>query len=140
VDWVILDTAAGTDTSAAAAVDVADVVLIACRPSRFDLEAIANSVRLCAVRKAVPHVVLTQADQQGTMQDEARQQLAALGVDVLPGGLIARVAYRHSALSGEAVTEYEPTGKAAGEARALYKTVSQLVNKLSSQQVKERAL
>jgi chromosome partitioning protein len=132
VDWVILDTAAGTDTSAAAAVDVADLVLIACRPSRFDLEAIANSVRLCRVRQTVPHVVLTQIDVQGSMQNEARAQLAGLGIAVLPGGLGSRAAFRHSTLSGRSVTEYEPHGKAAKEAEGLYKTVCKLVTKSPS--------
>jgi chromosome partitioning protein len=135
VDWVIIDTAAGTDTSAAAAVDIAHLVLIACRPSRFDLEAIANSVRLCRVRQTLPRVVLTQIDVQGSMQDEARSQLTGLGIDVLPGGLSSRAAFRHSTLSGQAVTEYEPSGKAATEAKNLYKTVCQLVSKLSSKQV-----
>lgn len=123
VDWVILDTAAGTDTSAAAAVAVAGLVLIACRPSQFDLEAIANTVRLCLLRKVTPQVVLTQLDLQGTMQREARQRLSELGVSVLPGGLSARAAFRHSVLSSQAVTEYEPRGKAATEARDLYRVV-----------------
>lgn len=123
VDWVLLDTAAGTDTSAAAAVELADLVLISCRPSRFDLEAIANTTRLCALRKKVPCVVLTQIDLQGTLQREARQQLQKLAIAVLPGGLSARAAFRHSALSGQSVTEYEPRGKAATEARDLYRTV-----------------
>jgi len=134
VDWVIIDTAAGTDTSAAAAVDVADLVLIACRPSRFDLEAIANSVRLCRVRDTVPNVILTQIDVQGSMQDEARAQLTALGIEVLSGGLGSRAAFRHSTLSGLAVTEYEPNGKAAKEAEHLYKSICNLVDKLSSHQ------
>jgi chromosome partitioning protein len=134
VDWVIIDTAAGTDTSAAAAVDVADLVLIACRPSRFDLEAIANSVRLCRVRDVIPRVILTQIDAQGSMQDEARAQLARLGIAVLPGGLGSRAAFRHSTLSGQAVTEYEPTGKAAKEAQALYAAVCHLVDKASRPQ------
>jgi len=134
VDWVVIDTAAGTDTSAAAAVDIADLVLIACRPSRFDLEAIANSVRLCRVRDIVPRVVLTQIDVQGSMQDEARAQLAQLGIDVLPGGLGSRAAFRHSTLSGQSVTEYEPHGKAAREAQTLYKSVCHLVAKVSRKQ------
>jgi chromosome partitioning protein len=135
VDLVIIDTAAGTDTSAAAAVDVADLVLIACRPSRFDLEAIANSVRLCRVRAVVPHVVLTQVDIQGSMQEEARDQLANLGIDVLPAALSSRTAFRHAAISGQAVTEYEPSGKAAAEANNLYKIICRLDNRSSSQQI-----
>jgi len=135
VDWVIVDTAAQTDSNAAQAIDVADLVLITCRPSVMDLRAIPNSIRLCRLREIVPHVVLTQIEPQGTLQAEARQQLAALGVDVLPGGLGRRAAFHHSIIDGRTATEYEPDGKAAIEVRALYETISHLMDKPSSHQM-----
>lgn len=131
VDWLIIDTAAQTDSNAAEAVEVADFVLIPCRPSIMDLRAIPNSIRLCRLRKSTPHVVLTQIEPQGTLQEEARQNLAAQGVDVLPGGLGRRAAFHHSIIDGRTALEYEPNGKAAHEVRALYETVCHLVSKPS---------
>lgn len=131
VDWLIIDTAAQTDSNAAEAVEVADLVLIPCRPSVMDLRAIPNSIRLCKLRKSIPHVVLTQIEPQGTLQDEARRNLSALGVDVLPGGLGRRAAFHHSIIDGRTAIEYEPNGKAAMEVRALYESVSKLVSKPS---------
>lgn len=131
VDWLIIDTAAQTDSNAAEAVEVANLVLIPCRPSIMDLRAIPNSIRLCRLRKSTPHVVLTQIEPQGTLQEEARRNLAAQGVDVLPGGLGRRAAFHHSIIDGRTALEYEPNGKAAHEVRALYETVCDLVSKPS---------
>ncbi|TAN40133.1 MAG: ParA family protein [Nitrospirae bacterium] len=135
VELVFIDTAAQTDSNAAEAVEVADLVLITCRPSVMDLRAIPNSIRLCRIRDRKPHVVLTQIETQGTLQDEARRTLASLGVDVLDGGLGRRAAFHHSIIDGRSAAEYEPSGKAAQEVRRLYQTVCQLVGLPSSHRV-----
>jgi chromosome partitioning protein len=132
VDWVIIDTAAQTDSNAAQAVEIADLVLIACRPSVMDLRAVANTIRLCRLRDTIPRVVLTQVEPQGTLQDEARTSLTQLGVEVLPGGLGRRAAFHHSIIDGRSAAEYEPSGKAAQEVRALYDAVCQLLDEAST--------
>ena len=139
VDWIIIDTAAQTDSNAAAAVEVADVALITCRPSVMDLRAVPNSIRLCQLRSIAPHVVLTQIESQGSLAAEARQNLAALGVDVLPGGLGRRAAFHHSLIDGRAALEYEPNGKAATEVLALYRAVCHLADKSSSHHSAKRS-
>ena len=121
-----IDTAAKTESDTAMAIEVADLVLITCRPSVMDLRAMRNSIRLCEVRRVTPHIVLTQIESQGTLQAEARASLKQLGVDVLPGGLGRRAAFHHSIIDGLAAVEYEPKGKAALEVRALYKKTCQL--------------
>jgi chromosome partitioning protein len=131
VDWMIIDTAAQTDSNAAQAIEASDLVLITCRPSIMDLRAIPNSVRLCRMYKSTPHVVLTQIEPQGTLQEEARKNLSALGVDVLPGGLGRRAAFHHSIIDGRTALEYEPKGKAAHEVLAVYERVSHLAIKSS---------
>lgn len=123
VDWLLIDTAAGTDQTAALAVEIADLVLIPCRPSVVDLRAIPNSIRLCRVQERKPHVVLTQIEPQGALADEARSNLVGLGVDVFPGGLGRRAAFHHSMIDGRGVQEYEPSGKAAQELKSLYQTL-----------------
>jgi chromosome partitioning protein len=123
VDWLFIDTAAGIDQTAALAVEIADFVLIPCRPSVVDLRAIPNSIRLCRVQGRQPYVVLTQIEPQGSLADEARANLTGLGVEVLSGGLGRRVAFHHSMIDGRGVLEYEPAGKAAQEVRHLYQTL-----------------
>lgn len=138
VNWIIVDTAAQTDSNAAAAVDVADIALITCRPSVMDLRAVPNSIRLCQLRNIAPHVVLTQVEPQGSLAAEARQNLAALGVDVLPGGIGRRAAFHHSLIDGQGAIEYEPRSKAAAEVIALYAAVCHLADMPSSHQTIKR--
>ncbi|MGC4089449.1 MAG: cellulose synthase operon protein YhjQ/BcsQ [Polyangiaceae bacterium] len=126
VDWVLIDTAAQTDSTAAEAIDAADVVLVTCRPSIVDLRAITNTIRLCRIRDVTPHVVLTQTEAHGTLQEEARRSLEAMRVDVLPQSLGRRAAFHHSMIDGRAATEYEPRGKAAQEARELYRAICRI--------------
>lgn len=138
-NWVIIDTAAQTETAAAEAVEVADLVLVTCRPSVMDLRAIPNSIRLCRIREKVPHVVLTQIEPQGTLADEARQTMADMGVLVLPGGLGRRAAYHHSLIDGRTATETEPKGKAAQEVRELFGRIKTLVGKPTSRRSNKKA-
>ena len=133
VDWILIDTAASTDRTAAEAVEVADLVLVTCRPSVVDLRAITNTIRLCRIRSMEPHVLLTQVEPQGTLQAEARSTLAGLEVHVLKNVLGRRAAFHHSMIDGRAALEYEPQGKAANEVRAVYRELCQLVGKSSRQ-------
>jgi chromosome partitioning protein len=128
VDWMIIDTAAGTDSNAAKAVEVSDLVLITCRPTVMDLRAIQNPIRLCRYSDITPRIVLTQIEPQGTVEEEAREQLQQLGAEVLVGGLGRRAAYSHSLINGLSAAEYEGKGKAAKEVGSLYKTVCHLVD------------
>lgn len=135
IDLLILDTAAGTDTTAARAVEMADFALITCRPQLFDRDATANSVRLCRVHAKTPHILLTQIEPQGSQSEDVREALSALGVKVLPGGLGRRAAFAKSVNDGRGAAEYEPNGKAAEELHALYRILCKHVNLISHKHV-----
>ena len=128
VDWVFIDTAAGTDTTASIAVESADLTLVPCRPSIMDLRAIPNTIRLCRAHGKTPHVVLTQIPPRG-IDAEARAQLRAIGIDsVLTEGLRQYAAFHDSLIDGRGIVEYEPAGKGAADAQALFAAVQKLVD------------
>jgi len=102
VDLVIIDTAAKTESDALVAIEVADTVLIPCRPSAMDLRSIMNTVRLCKTRDIAPHVLLTQVEPQGKAADESREALKQLGIDVLDCVVGRRNAFIHSINDGRA--------------------------------------
>lgn len=129
VDLVLIDTAGKTEVDTREAVDVANLVLIPCRPSAMDLRAIMNTVRLCQGRDKVPFVVLSQVEPQGTASTEARETLESLNVKVLPLQIGRRAAFMHSINDGRGVCEYEPEGKAAQEVRELYSLVRRIAKK-----------
>jgi chromosome partitioning protein len=77
---VILDTPPEADTIASAAAEHADAILIPCRPSSLDLDAIGASVRIARVVGRAPFVVINTAPIQGTEVEEMRAALSSAGV------------------------------------------------------------
>ena len=118
-DLVILDTPPHADGVAADAGAVADAILIPCRPSAFDLDAIGASVRLALAAKKPCWVVINAAPIQGSEVSETTAALTAAGVDVSPVVVHQRKAFSARAHEGRTAMEHEPDGKAAHEINAL---------------------
>jgi chromosome partitioning protein len=120
----IIDTAPHSDRAAVVAADVADIVLIPCRPSAFDVAAIGTTLNLLKLNKALERtaIVLNAAPPRGSLTDAAETGLSEI-VPVVPVRLHNRAAYSHAINSGHSVEEYDPSGKAAEEIRALYNWV-----------------
>jgi len=125
IDLAIVDTAPHSNTTAAIAAQLADFVLIPCRPARFDLEAIASTVDIARLAKT-PAAVVINAAPRGKLADEARASLEGQGITVLKPILHQRAAYSHAVIDGRSVHEYEPDGKAAAEIDELYKHITRI--------------
>lgn len=121
---VILDTAPHSDRTTALAAQLADVVLIPCRPTAFDVDAITSTLTITKLAEAHAKaaVVLNAIPTRGDYAEEVRAGLSEL-VTVAPIFLYQRAAYFNAVNDGRSVEEYEPKGKAAEEIRALYKWV-----------------
>jgi chromosome partitioning protein len=115
----IVDTAPHSNRDAALVAHSAGLVLMPCRPARFDLEAIMVSVEIARLAGVKGVVVLTMAP-RGKLVEEARSVLEGQGVQVCKTIVMQRVAYSHAVIDGSCVHEYEPEGKAAREIAALY--------------------
>jgi chromosome partitioning protein len=115
----LLDTAPHADGIAADAADQADVILIPCRPSAFDLDAIGASVRLARNAGKPAYVIINAAPVQGVETAEAIAALTAAGVEVCPVVLHHRKPYASRIHEGRTAQEIEPKGKAAAEIDAL---------------------
>ena len=118
-DLVIVDTAPHSDSAAAIAAQLADFVLMPCRPARFDLKAIGSTSQIARLAKTPASVVINAAP-RGKLADEAREALRLQGIDVLSPVLQQRVTYSHAVIDGRSVHEYEPDGKAAEEIDELF--------------------
>jgi len=131
---VIIDTAPNADTAALAASQVAGLVLIPCRPSAFDLDAIAASVRLATEIARKPcHVVINAAPPRSAIADEAEASLAAAGVSVCPVRLHQRMDYVSPLAGGQAAVEWAPKGKASAEIAALWTWIAQIAGVTAKQ-------
>lgn len=115
-ELVIIDTPPAAGPHAFTAAQAADFILIPCRPSLIDLDAIrrtaqlvkSSGVRAAVVFNAAPHSATT-------LLDDARAIVERAGLTTAPVVLRERSAYRASWPLGKTVTETEPKGKAARE-------------------------
>lgn len=138
-EMVVIDTPPHADSAARAAVEVADLVLIPCRPSAFDLAAIQTSAKLVQLLRKPAFVVFTGGPPNAPrIYEEAGELVASFGTPACPILLPDRAAYRHASADGRTVMEFDPAGKAAEEVRALYKWACRQLN-MPTPRIKRKA-
>jgi chromosome partitioning protein len=128
-DLVIVDTPARIEQAAAEAAKLADLAVIPCKPSIYDIETVQATLEVIHGRASRPPVVVMNAmpPQGGGRADQAIQALAAMGLTVCPASLGQRVAFEYAAQLGQTASEYEPDGRAASEVRDVYTYICQQI-------------
>jgi chromosome partitioning protein len=137
--FLILDTAPNADQTASLAARAADLVLIPCRPARFDLEAVETTLLLTRAAGKTAYVVLNAVPPRGDISKEASSGLAARGALVAPHQLGHRAAFAHGVIDGRTAQEFEPHGKAAKEIDVLYTWLCGIVDMPTSGHAQEAA-
>ena len=130
-DLIILDTAPHADGVAADSAAHADAILIPCRPSALDLDAIGQSVRLASASGKPAYVVVNAAPVQGSETEQMRNTLEQAGVSVSPVVLHQRKAFSSFIQEGGTAQEMEPKSRAADEIRTLALWVCDKVIKIA---------
>jgi chromosome partitioning protein len=121
---IVIDTPPHADSAARAAVEVADLVLIPCRPSAFDLAAIQTSAKLVQLLRKPAFVVFSAGSPNAPrIYAEAGELVESYGTPACPVLLPDRAAFRHASAEGRTVMETEPAGRAAHDVRELYRWV-----------------
>lgn len=124
-DLVLVDTAPHSDKAAAVAAQFADLVLIPCRPSILDINAIQSTLNILKLVDTKTAIVLNAIPSHGAREQEARDALETLA-PIAPVAIYNRVAYFDAMNDGRSVQEYDPRGKASEEIQSLYKWVIQV--------------
>lgn len=122
-DLAIIDTPprTGSDNAAQAAAKAADLVLIPCRPSVLDVEAIVDTAdRVRAITPAPVVAVLTACAPRGRDADQVATALTGVDVQVAPVRIGQRIVLARSLLTGQVAQEAEPEGRAAQEVTAVH--------------------
>lgn len=115
-DLSIIDTPPSAGPQAYSAAQAADLILIPCRPSLIDLDAIRRTSQLVKSAGVPAFVVFNAAPHSATtLLDDARAIVEATGLSTAPVVLRERGAYRSAWPLGKAVVESDPKGKAAQE-------------------------
>jgi chromosome partitioning protein len=127
--FIVIDTPPHADSAASRAVEAADLVLIPCRPSAFDLAAIKTTVSLVRLYDKPAVVVFTAGPPHAPrMYEEVVELVRGFGIAPCPHMLPDRAVYRHASAAGASVLEFEPDGKAAAEINALHMWTISSVN------------
>ena len=124
IDLLIIDTGGRTEEGAFAAAKASDLIILPLQPSAIDLKSVPATRDLIAIAGGAPVLsVLTRVKPFGTRHDEARDWLAANKVPVSPISIGDRVTFQDAYASGMAVTEYDPSSRAAEEVMQLTDSV-----------------
>ncbi len=116
---LVVDTAPHAAPEAEHAVSVADLVIIPCRPTAFDLATVRSTVAIVKALKKPGVFVLNACPARAPEVAEAQEALKFYDLPVAP--LIGeRRAFSRAIATGRAVTEFEKNGKAASEVRELW--------------------
>ncbi len=124
-DIVVIDTPPLAQTEAREAARIADLTLIPCRPSAFDLDAIRITADLANDIRKPAFVVVNAGPPHGTsVYKDMAETVEGFGLRVAPARLAERAAFRHAVRDGKSVQEVEPDGKAAEEVAALWRWIA----------------
>lgn len=116
---IVLDTP-GTDTPlVTAAIRAADLCLVPSRPTPADLEATAPTLEAIQSARRKFAFVLNQTPARSSRLSDAANGLRMLGVLAEPA-IALRTDHQDAFGQGLGVTEFNPSGKAAEEVRALW--------------------
>lgn len=129
---VVIDTAPHSETNARKAAELADLVLIPCRPSLLDLESVEDTVALLKLVGKPGVFLLTACVPQRSLIYEAERFLKGYGLPICPVTVGERIAFMHAINDGLSVMEFDPKGKAAFEVKQLYKWISKHPNMQNS--------
>jgi chromosome partitioning protein len=126
---VVIDTAPIADNAALEAAKAANLVLVPCQPSDFDVRTVGATVRLCEqVAGKETWVVMNAIPPQSKITEEAVEALTAGGVRVCPVKLVRRLDFVNGLPEGMAAFEWNSKGKASKEAETLWEWVRTKVN------------
>ena len=127
--FIVIDTPPHADLAASKAVEAADLVLIPCRPSAFDLAAIKTTGQLVKLLgKPAALVFMAGPARAPKIYADATALIRSFGIEVCPYIIADRAPFRHASAAGQTVLEFEPDGRAATEITAVHMWLCAQVN------------
>jgi chromosome partitioning protein len=121
----IIDTAPHAAPDAARVAVAADLVIIPCRPTAFDLAAVGAALEIVQAASARAIFVLSACPFRAPEIAETRAVLEGFGIPVAPVEITDRRAFARAVATGRAVTEFDSSGKAAEEIRSLWQWIKE---------------
>jgi len=129
-DWVVIDGAPRSSELMAAAIAVADLIIIPVQPSPYDIWACESLIQAVKTRHQLADgspacaFLVSRAIVGTNLADEIGEALGGYGMRVFKSRTHQRVLYPQSAASGSTVVDIEPSGAAAYE---IYELVEEIL-------------
>lgn len=126
IAWAIVDSPPHNAPLIGSLMSRATVTIVPVRPGPFDLAAVGATLAMarslkapiaCVINAAPP---ITRGDTETAIVAEARALLTGMGAPVLPGQVSQRASLSHALITGQAVNEFEPDGRASREIEAMW--------------------
>jgi len=121
----IIDTAPHAAPDAVRVAQLADLIIIPCRPAAFDLAAAGSAVDIVRAAGAHGAFVMSACPFRAPEIAETRTVLEGFGLPIAPVVVTDRRAFARAVATGRAVTEFDAEGKAAEEIRELWHWLKQ---------------
>jgi chromosome partitioning protein len=138
--FIVIDTPPHADAAASKAVEAADMVLIPCRPSAFDLAAIRTTGQLVKLHGKPAALVFTAGPARAPkIYADATALVESFGINVCPHIVADRAAFRHASAAGQSVFEFEPNGRAAAEIEQIHMWLCEQLNMSTSPQAERKS-
>jgi chromosome partitioning protein len=138
--FIVIDTPPHADAAASKAVEAADMVLIPCRPSAFDLAAIRTTGQLVKLHGKPAALVFTAGPARAPkIYADATALVESFGINVCPHHIADRAAFRHASAAGQSVFEFEPNGRAAAEIEQIHMWLCEQLNMSTSPQAERKS-
>jgi chromosome partitioning protein len=132
VEWVFIDTPPSVSVGVVEAIRCATLVIIPCRPSVLDLDAVKKTIA-SAVEARKPYAVVINGappkrlDVQSPVVIQARDSLAELQVPVWGGQITQRTNFFVALADGVGAKEYDATSSATDEIGRLWLVIEKSV-------------
>ncbi|MCJ2038796.1 ParA family protein [Methylobacterium sp. J-059] len=128
IAWTIIDSPPHNAPLIGSLMSRATMTVIPVRPGPFDLAAVGATLDMARSLKAPIACIINAAppitrESETAIVAEARGLLTSMGAPVLPGQVSQRASLSHALITGQAVNEFEPDGRAAREIEAMWSAV-----------------
>ena len=119
-ELVIIDTAPHAADAALAASRCADLVLIPCRPSAPDLDAVGATIDIARIADRPAVALINAAPVRNPLVEQAREAFEGYSTECAPVTVHQRITHVHAWTQGRTAAEIAPRAKAAIEISELF--------------------
>jgi chromosome partitioning protein len=134
IGWTIVDSPPHNAPLVASLMSRAALTVVPVRPGPFDLAAAAATFNMAGALRAPFVAVINHAppprDAEPSIVAEVRTLLGEMGAPVLTGQVSQRAALSHALVAGQAVSEFDPDGRAAGEIAAAWSAIVKIASRV----------